>query len=1447
MATSKRRRYYPAVILLSSTSALYPPYAMGQSLNWYDCVSGDARTGCSGTSGPNPAISPDIVCQSQSKYVNPCATPNAVLSIDYAYAEEEEGYGWGYVCTYTAGNLCNRQNVYNIDGLCDELGSVDDIFSANACGVDQYPANQGRPQPPAETGQPLSPINTPPTQDSLGTCGGKGGGDTGTIFNSDPTNPVVGVPITVCSGNKFEQTVDYRSTGRNVLSFVRSYNSQARSNSMLGANWQSNWDRSLLLSSGTPATSITAARGDGQLFSFDYAGSGSYTSDSDVSLVLAWLSGSSTYTLTDISGTVETYNSTGVLQSVAYADGYTQTLNYTTGQLTSVTDNQSRALTFTYANGVLATMKDPDSNTFTYDYTPAFPSYTTSATQLLVSVTDPLSHTVTYTYGSGNFPTYLTNITDELGNGFASFTYDTLGEATSSMLADNAISTVVTYNSGGTKTVSFPLGEEITYTFSMPESRQVVTTEQRLSSGSIPAATQTFTYDTNGFLASQTDWSGNKTAYTNNSDGLPTKIVEASGSGVARTTTITWGTTTVTFDKPTEIQTARNTTTFTYDASGNLTGKTITDEAPQSVPYSTSGDTRVMTYTYDSLGHVLTATGPRTDVTQITTYTYDSNGNLSTVKDALSHVTTFTNYNGHGQAQSETDANGTITTFSYDARGRLTGKTISPSGGDAVTTYTYNAAGLMTYIQYPDLTALTPGYDQAHRLNSLFNNNGENIKWYFDYAGQVVAEAISNYVGTQVWSVYSEYDPLGRKTEDIDSFSNTTTYAYDANNNRTGVTDPLGHASTVVYDALNRLSAMTDPLSHTVTTAYDSQDNKTAITDPRSLITSYVYDGFGQVIQEVSPDRGTIVYHRDFAGNVTSKTDAKSIVTSYSYDALNRVITQTYPSDSSENITYTYDAGSKGIGHLTSYSDESGRTTLTYDERGNVLVKARTIGSETYTTTYTYSLTDKVTKIVYPSGRAVTYTYDGVGQISAVGTSLSGTETNLATTITYYPFGPTAAAHYGNGLVGTFTYDTNYRLIETQTSESGVLDVELLSFDYDAGSNITEIYDSLATGRTQTFTYDKDHRVLTAYGSYGTLTYTYDANGNRQTQVVSGTTTNYTYPGTSNRLSSIGTRTFTYDANGNETRDTSGSGNTFTYEARNRYKTLTVGSTLTATYAYDAMGERVSKITGGATTQYGYDESGHLIGEYNGSTGANIREYVWLGDIPLAQIESGGTIEYIATDQVNAPQRMTNATPTIVWDRVQQPFGVQYSLSGTATGNLRFPGQYYDSESGLNQNFFRDYDSTRPGYIQPDPIGISGTTSASMGLYGYASQNPLSFVDPTGRFGETVQCLINTFKDKYINQSPRPDPGNCTEDQRNRYQENVENKCGAAKRCTGTDSVEVLNKKIGLQSACINARKLINEVCYGGGNPTHSEDSIDQRKNAIDNCKSLLSQPWLRD
>ncbi|MBX3443840.1 MAG: RHS repeat protein [Planctomyces sp.] len=894
----------------------------------------------------------------------------------------------------------------------------------------------------------------------------------------------------------------------------------------------------------------------------------------------------------------------------------------------------------------------------------------------------------------------------------------------------------------------------------------------RLAATGIPAANRVFTYDTNGFLASETDWNGNKTTYVNNTRGLETSRTEAYTTGLARTITTTWHST---LAVPTQITAPRKTTTFTYDSAGNMLTRTETDTTSQSVPYSTNGQTRTWTYTYDSLGHVLTVTGPRTDVTATTTYTYDSTtGNLETVTDALNHVSTIDSYNNRGLPTQMTDPNGMVTTFTYDERGRLLTRTVDDGGADATTTFGYNAAGLVTSITLPDGYELNYEYDDAHRLTAVENDDGERIEYTLDDAGKITEQDIKNSGGGIVKTQSRTFDIIGRMLTQVGASSQTTTYGYDSQSNRTSVKDALNDTTSYAFDALNRLITITDPLTHATSYAYDAQDNRTSVTDPRSLVTSYVYDGFGRVIQETSPDRGTTVYVLDKAGNITSETDARSIVTNRTFDKLDRVLTETFPSSSGEDIDYTYDStsgGNYGIGHMTAFTDGSGSTTLTYDKRGNVISTTRTIGSESYTTEYAYDLADHITSITYPSGTVIGYGRDDSGRIATVTLNPSGSATALASDVTYKAFGPLAALDYGNGLARTHGYDQDFRLTAIVTTGSGG-DIQDLEIAYNGVDNITSITDYLDSTRDQDFTYDDLYRLTQAIGKYGTIDYTYDNNGNRATRVKSSTTQTYSYATSTNRLTSITnysgstTRNMTYAANGNvATDDRAGASSyAYTFGHRNRYDALSIGGSGAATYAYNARGERVSKTVSSTTTHFHYDEAGHLIAESDGSTGNVIREYVWLDDMPLAQIESGGSIYYIHPDHLNTPQKITDASKNIVWDRIAEPFGEQYSLSSSITHNLRFPGHFADSESALNYNYFRDYDSTMGRYIETDPIGLDGTTQASMGLYNYTPANPIRYIDPKGLdifglfdFGGTPMGLDDSGKESKPSNCPAND------------------------------------------------------------------------------------------
>lgn len=120
-------------------------------------------------------------------------------------------------------------------------------------------------------------------------------------------------------------------------------------------------------------------------------------------------------------------------------------------------------------------------------------------------------------------------------------------------------------------------------------------------------------------------------------------------------------------------------------------------------------------------------------------------------------------------------------------------------------------------------------------------------------------------------------------------------------------------------------------------------------------------------------------------------------------------------------------------------------------------------------------------------------------------------------------------------------------------------------------------------------------------------------------------------------------------------------------------------------------------------------------------------------------------IFFIHNDHLGTPRAMTNKAGNVVWRATYDPFG-KATITKTpfpATPNppdlnLRFPGQYYDAETGLHYNYYRDYDPSTGRYLQPDPIGLAGGPNP----YTYANNNPLRFIDPTGEIPIIIPILI---------------------------------------------------------------------------------------------------------
>jgi YD repeat-containing protein len=323
----------------------------------------------------------------------------------------------------------------------------------------------------------------------------------------------------------------------------------------------------------------------------------------------------------------------------------------------------------------------------------------------------------------------------------------------------------------------------------------------------------------------------------------------------------------------------------------------------------------------------------------------------------------------------------------------------------------------------------------------------------------------------------------------------------------------------------------------------------------------------------------------------------------------------------------------------------------------------------------------------------------------------------LASSIVYQPLsGVIKSMVYSNGLndFNSFTADGEIDVLGTYNGAASVINRAHTRTD---NQSLTNIFDNVTPTNNAAFWMEQAGKLQNADGPWGSKTFYYDGVGNRSTEIstVGGVTTTdaYGYPAGSNRLVQItrGAATvaaLTYDAGGNLLTDTRlGSAKTYTYNKRNRLATATVGA---LSYAYTYNGREqlaVRQQTSGtvSTTHFVHDLFGNVIAETSGTAAGTVREYIWLPeteiaptrdsvsqvDRPLAVVNGVGTagvaVWNVSVDHLNRPVLMTNSLTTAMWTAVWQPWGGAHSITGTATLDTRFPGQWYQSETGLHYNW----------------------------------------------------------------------------------------------------------------------------------------------------------------
>ncbi len=363
-----------------------------------------------------------------------------------------------------------------------------------------------------------------------------------------------------------------------------------------------------------------------------------------------------------------------------------------------------------------------------------------------------------------------------------------------------------------------------------------------------------------------------------------------------------------------------------------------------------------------------------------------------------------------------------------------------------------------------------------------------------------------------------------------------------------------------------------------------------------------------------------------------------------------------------------------------------------------------------------------------PDGITYTYSYDDNNQLAAVTIPNVG-----AITVNEYTWTRPKSMTLPGGTTKEFVYDPMMRLKELHAKDPAQNPLLNYYYEHDKMDNIKSKYTEHGN---YNYGYDDLYQLTSSNNpeSQADETFTYDPVGNRLTSAATTGQWNYNQ---NNELSGYDNVTYEYDANGNTVKKIAGGVVTsYVYNTEDRLTQVWSGEAgtgdMVASYYYDPFGRRLWKDAG-SRTYFNYSDEG-LIGEFDGS-GVEIKTYgykpgsEWTTD-PLF-MKVGNEYYFYQNDHLGTPQEMTTVSGAVVWSAKYPSFGkAEIDPAFTVTNNLRFPGQYFDSESGLHYNWNRFYAPETGHYISVDPNGFDD----AMNLYAYVLNSPINFVDQEGLF-----------------------------------------------------------------------------------------------------------------
>lgn len=1026
-------------------------------------------------------------------------------------------------------------------------------------------------------------------------------------------------------------------------------------------------------------------------------------------------------------------------------ENYSHTLNYDDQtRVSEVTDHFGNTLvTFSYEGR----NKNPAR---IQDYEGRFVEYKYNDKGQLTEYIDARGQSWKYGYTeeSSNKKARIASIEDPLGN---RTTYEYTHNSTTQTDADG-LKTVYNYRYDGG-------ASRIIRTDEMPDGTVKETVQDNTSKFGTRAKSQSFI---NGELVSQRfgDWDdyevenelGERTRYKRNQFKKVSSITHPDGSS----------------EKWTYSSDGRHTTSYTdqndvrtewdYDNRGRIIEERRAAGRPEQ---------QTVRYSYpDEQTRIINAMGDSHTPDAITTEHLDQFGNVIRVTDAENNTTTYT-YNAQGQMLTEAKPSGAVYRYQYDPAGNLT-QYLDPLG--RITSYTYDAVGNLTTETLPNGAQTTYRYNALNEQIAVTNALGHTTKTIYDRVARIftVSDARDaekrvqmNARGLPVMvedpngnAIKKQYEGDRLAGIEYPTFKQTYEYTagsrlkgiidhYDSKQSVTSLTvDPLGQLLTQTdannnpehrkYNAFGQLTEITDALGGITRLTYDVHGNLVKVSDPEGRETRFEYDVNGQVAaEERYPTPSQVsrrTYHYDSDGNLAMEITPNGEKAVYSYNNTGELVNIEIFADQASTISeQTISLAYNTLGQLTSYDDGETQGAYSYDDVGQLIAATTNYGPFSKTISYTYDAAGNVATYTNPEGVTYAYNYDDIGLIRSI--NIPGT--GVIAFSDYQWSQPTRITLPG-GTVIDRQYDGLQRMASNTLLDPAQNTLMTVLYGYDPAGNILS---QTTEHGDYAYDYDSLYRLISAdYPASNDETFGYDGIGNRTSHNGDDS---WTY-NDANQLVQRGDTSYQYDANGHLIQKTvNGRDTHFIYNSQERLvRVEDHNRQVIAQYGYTPFGHRLWKEVEGERTYFFYNHSG-LVGEYN-SSGALITEYqyapgsTWMAN-PMFQ-RVNGEVYFYQTDHLGAPQRMVASSGQVVWEARFKAFGRVDNYRAAVMNKLRLPGQYYDDETGLHHNVFRDFDPEIGRYLQSDPLGIIDGPN----IYVYARSNPLTSSDPLGLFAFAI-------------------------------------------------------------------------------------------------------------